>query len=483
MAKKQVALVLSGGSSLGSYIAGALDELTRAFAASDQYEIDIITGASAGATTSAIISHGLLYRGGHTALHDVWVENIDIVDMLAPDLPAGEWPTVLNGRPLREQAERTLAWPDPSKAGERAPFCAESLVVGMTLSNTHPLPYISRLRQPAAGRDEIFVEYRTAEQESFYVGAGLAPTDPIWLRMGQVARASAAIPFVFPMVRLARRAGEDFDDSQYIQKPNFTGEAQFWYTDGGMLNNLPVDLAWYHARKRDADPANRVVVVVNPWRPGTSAPSLTPPHPGLLPHALGLLSAVMGESSALQFDHEVILRSLQAQPGGAPADSGGLRALPGVDRAPVSLLSNFALIMPRAGDPPCHGAHMHALAAFLDRRFREYDFRRGAADAQLAAREILGITYDGARPDGFYTPEQDPTLVADLSSYEALDHIPSSRDPRRSVRQVFEAALDTRLDALARTLNPPGPDALVDPLLATLLKRYVRGQLPAAWGA
>ena len=54
MAKKQVALVLSGGSSLGSYIAGALDELTRAFAASDQYEIDIITGASAGATTSAM---------------------------------------------------------------------------------------------------------------------------------------------------------------------------------------------------------------------------------------------------------------------------------------------------------------------------------------------------------------------------------------------------------------------------------------------
>jgi predicted acylesterase/phospholipase RssA len=61
MAKKQVALVLSGGSSLGAYMSGALDELLKGFAAAaDAFEIDIITGASAGATTSALIAHGLL---------------------------------------------------------------------------------------------------------------------------------------------------------------------------------------------------------------------------------------------------------------------------------------------------------------------------------------------------------------------------------------------------------------------------------------
>src|SRR5215210_3705497 len=84
MAKTRIALVLSGGVSLGSYIAGALDELLRQMAASGEYEIDIITGASAGATTAAIIAHGLLYRGGETLLHQIWVEQIDMIDLLDP---------------------------------------------------------------------------------------------------------------------------------------------------------------------------------------------------------------------------------------------------------------------------------------------------------------------------------------------------------------------------------------------------------------
>jgi len=47
MPKKRVALVLSGGVSLGSYIAGALDELLSWLEAGGDFEIDVITGASA----------------------------------------------------------------------------------------------------------------------------------------------------------------------------------------------------------------------------------------------------------------------------------------------------------------------------------------------------------------------------------------------------------------------------------------------------
>jgi hypothetical protein len=43
-----------------------LDECLHAFAHSGDFEIDIITGASAGATTAAIIAHGLRYRNGAT---------------------------------------------------------------------------------------------------------------------------------------------------------------------------------------------------------------------------------------------------------------------------------------------------------------------------------------------------------------------------------------------------------------------------------
>src|SRR5689334_4817843 len=112
---KKVALVLSGGVSLGAYIAGALDELLAAFVAvPDQYQIDIITGASAGATSAALIAHGLLYRGGQTELRAAWVDKVDITDLLAPDIPRGEPLSLLNSRRIREVAGESLAW-DPAR--------------------------------------------------------------------------------------------------------------------------------------------------------------------------------------------------------------------------------------------------------------------------------------------------------------------------------------------------------------------------------
>src|SRR5687768_2338376 len=221
MPKKRVALVLSGGSSLGSYIAGALDELMRAFAdAADTYEIDIITGASAGATTGAFIAHGLSYRGGETSLHNIWVDQVDIVDLLDPDLPEGEPPSVLSSRRLQELAMQELLWKDGANQGKRAPFRAAELTFAMTITNTTPLSYISRIHQPASRRAEPYIEARNAEHES-YALSSTQPTDPLWQRIGEVARASAAIPFVFPLVKLARRAD---DTNQYAQKPNFEGE-------------------------------------------------------------------------------------------------------------------------------------------------------------------------------------------------------------------------------------------------------------------
>ncbi len=120
MPKTRVAFVLSGGTSLGAYIAGALDELLRALsAAADRYEIDVIVGASAGATTAAIISHGLLYRGGETALHEVWVDQVDIVELLAPDAPKGGPFSVLSNSRLRAIARDTIAWPDLGRRSSR----------------------------------------------------------------------------------------------------------------------------------------------------------------------------------------------------------------------------------------------------------------------------------------------------------------------------------------------------------------------------
>jgi len=476
--KQRVALVLSGGTSLGAYIAGALDELMQAFrAASDRYEIDIITGASAGATTAALIAHGLLYRGGQTALYDVWVDRLDIVDLLDPAVPADEPPTLLSNRRLREVAQEQIAWKPADGAGRHAPFCAERLTLAMTIANTTPLPYISRIAQPTGTGVEEFVQYRYAEQETFYLDATVRPDDTIWHRIALVAQASAAIPLVFPLVRLSRRAD---DPTHYIQRPNFSGEAQFWYFDGGTFNNLPIDLAWYYMQQNaDGDPLeNRSVIVINPWRSDPTVSDLAPPRPGVFAHALGLLAAMRQESSAIQFQHEVIARSraMQLQ---SPREA--VRALPGVDPAPVELLGTFALVMPRRGDGRLRGNHLNALGAFLDRRFREYDFRRGAADARRVATEHLGITYTTGRPERFYQPDSDASLQADLSTYDRLDSIPSTREPGRSVKAVFERALDRRIDALLARWNAPGPDFVLDRVLSTLVKHYAHEHLPDLW--
>jgi hypothetical protein len=77
-AKKLVALVLGGGVSVGAYIAGALDELISAFNQTDEFEIDIITGGFTGATTGALVAHGLLYLGGGARLHETRVDAMDI---------------------------------------------------------------------------------------------------------------------------------------------------------------------------------------------------------------------------------------------------------------------------------------------------------------------------------------------------------------------------------------------------------------------
>jgi predicted acylesterase/phospholipase RssA len=472
MAKKKVALVLSGGSSLGSYIAGALDELMRAFAdAGDMYEIDIITGASAGATTGALIAHGLSYRGGDTSLHNTWVDQVDIVDLLDPNLPQGEPPSLLSSRRLQELAMQELTWKDGANEGQRATFRAAELSFAMTITNTTPLSYTSRIHQPASRRAEPYIEARNAEQESFTLSS-TKPIDPMWQRIGEVARASAAIPFVFPLVRLARRAN---DTNHYAQPPNFEGERQFWYCDGGTFNNLPIDLAWYHHERRyGPDLKDRVMVVVNPWRRSTSPLTTDPDRPGLLQYGLGLVSAAMNESSAIQFQNEVILPSIRAEGG---ANEGGGKAIPGLNRPPVELLGNFALVMPRGEDSRLHGNHMQAMGAFLDRKFREYDFRRGAADARRAAEDVLEISYNAERPEGFYEPDKDPNFQYDNSTYSGLGNIKSSRDPNRSVREVFEEALNRRIDTLVDALNPPGPNMLS----SHFVKQYVQGQLEGLW--
>lgn len=478
MAKKRVALVLSGGVSLGSYIAGALDEILRVLAASGEFEIDVITGASAGATTAAIIAHGLLYRNGETALHDVWVQQVDMLDLLKPELAAGEPATLLSNERLKEVAEQTLTWDRPGEPGVRSPLCASTLTIALTLANVEGLSYISRVTMHASGAEEVFLQHRHAEQETFRLDIGVSPEDPIWSRIGKVAIASAALPFVFPPIPLQRQAD---NRDHYIQQPGFAGSADLLYSDGGMFNNLPIDLAWHFARQNDSPTDERWIIIVDPSRDTVRAVSTQPPteraaYSNLFRFGFQMITAMRAESSAIQFDREVLLPALNT--GGAVSRLQG--ALPGLDRANVEILDNVALVLPSPSASRLKGTYLIcALSAFLDEKFRKYDFRRGAADARRLASQVLQIEQPIERPEGaaFYEPDADAELNYDLATYEALEAIPSSRKPNKNVREVFEDALKRRIHAIVKHIDPPGPDVLH----SWITRRLLMPRLPEFW--
>ncbi len=500
MSKKRVALVLSGGVSLGSYIAGALDELLRQMAQSDQYEIDIITGASAGATTAAIIAHALLYRNGDTLLHQIWVNQIDSYDLLDSDIPKGTPFSLLSNLHLQTISRQALTLP-PGYQPRRSPLCADQLELAMTITNLDALSYESRVRLKTGRASEPFIQDRHSEQETFQLTSTTSPIDPLWERVATVALASAALPMVFPPIAITRNLGDQANPDlpawqssiQYIQTPVRNPEqadvaaATFLYADGGLFNNLPIDLAWHYVQAHDGDqpdPSQRIIIIVDPSKDRIQTISLDPPqqrgsYRNPLVYLGGLIVAMYREGGAIQFDREVP----------NPADQ-VLGALPGVNRPEVEALNDVALVLPRPDQPHLIGAHLvFALGAFLDQSFREYDFRRGAADARAVAQKLLGLSADVTRPEGpiFYAPDSDPRFRPYPTSYATLNQIPSIRFPGKSVRAVLETRLRQRLGAVIRSY-PVGQSWLLKALWAVvrypfswLLTDYLVKQLPDHW--
>src|SRR5262252_5913939 len=101
MAKK-VAITISGAVSLGSYESGVVYEVLDALAQhnywadashlpDERIEIDVLTGASAGGMTAAMIAQNLLYDGPSLSqpydnpLYKAWVLDVDITGLLARD--------------------------------------------------------------------------------------------------------------------------------------------------------------------------------------------------------------------------------------------------------------------------------------------------------------------------------------------------------------------------------------------------------------
>lgn len=234
--KQRVALVLSGGGSRGAYEAGVLSWLFENVypKLGDEFEFDIISGTSVGAIHAAYVAStaGLAPAERAGMLIDTWKKmRFDNVLRLT-------WRDFI-GIPLRSMG----FGPTRARGNDRAPDAIGGLV------DTGPLEEIvrsvipwNRLRATLqAGRPSVLctavTEVNSGTVRIFLDGPGADTTpwlydphvDAVTTRITDLhVRASAAIPFLFPAVRIGRH----------------------YYVDGGLRLNTPLSPAVRHGAGR-----------------------------------------------------------------------------------------------------------------------------------------------------------------------------------------------------------------------------------------
>ena len=161
---KRLAITIAGAVSLGSYEAGVLYEVLDAIHQhncvpgtpdEERIEIDVLTGASAGGMTAAIVAQKTLYAADEfrdpydNPLYNVWVKQIDLVGLLDTKnggSPESESPlrSIFSSNMVERIAAETLTaryanGEPPPRVTHMA--AAKSISLGMTLTNLNGVDY------------------------------------------------------------------------------------------------------------------------------------------------------------------------------------------------------------------------------------------------------------------------------------------------------------------------------------------------------
>jgi predicted acylesterase/phospholipase RssA len=243
----KISLIMTGAVSLGSFEAGVLTELLYALdhqcRNGNQYELDVITGASAGAMTAGLVAFAIMNDYTRRSnLYRAWVDLVEIESLLN-DPPSN---ALLSQLPIQQIADQCLAPPYTTK--NRASFAPQLLRMTLTLSN---LNGYDRTLRAAAGAPFVstFFDDRKIFRLSGDADAPLGVQSPqTWQQIGQFAIASGAFPLAFPPSVLERFLLE-YDDPQLITQ--FSPRAAF--IDGGTFNNQPIGEAVKLSREADLD--------------------------------------------------------------------------------------------------------------------------------------------------------------------------------------------------------------------------------------
>ena len=261
--KIKLALITSGAVSLGSYQAGVIYELfslLEKFGKKTTYEIDVITGASAGAVNSVIFALAMMYDPD--IIHyvkEIWIENLDLSVLLEKvEHPEN---SLLSHRVIKQMKTELLSKVKKSQNKE-LPFFPKKVKVALTLSNLSGIPYSIFFKNKKEGFP------LTTFADWFILELQQGNKDPKVIQsieqMIDIAIASGAFPFAFPAQSIKR----DWKDYQHTAiKETPSGELEFIYVDGGVFNNEPINRAKELADDLDDERTKRIYFLIDPSPP------------------------------------------------------------------------------------------------------------------------------------------------------------------------------------------------------------------------
>jgi predicted acylesterase/phospholipase RssA len=268
---KRIAITIAGAVSLGSYEAGVLYELMEAVrtnneaATSDEQKIyvDVITGASAGGMTAAMVSQRLMYDGKSlqgeftNSLYQAWVERISLLGLARMQRSERKWHSLFSSdlidRIGEEMLVKSMKEPGsgPHAAVELVNGVPETLRVGLALTNLDGIDYMI----PISGSDGGGFNYTSSlDQKTFEVTPGGKANAKQWREVCGAAVGSGAFPAAFRPKTIdhsVEEYGDRLPRDPKLWEPGKTyvdwrwkdPSAPFPHSDGGVLQNQPLGIA------------------------------------------------------------------------------------------------------------------------------------------------------------------------------------------------------------------------------------------------
>jgi Patatin-like phospholipase len=292
MPVKYLAITIAGAVSLGSYEAGATYEILDAIrqhnedpetvAKGDFIHIDVLTGASAGGMTAAILAQKLLFAKNefvgpdgrssapyNNPLYDTWVQGIDLkglLDTVDKSLPAGDPAllSLLSSNLIEKISKTTLAQTDASGqiplngGAHNAVDPTRGIRLGLALTNLNGINYQYTMfgGDPFRYTDfsDQMLRFLPVNDRSF----------ARWKEISEAAVACGAFPVAFRTKDLSRVTADYQPSETLVAFP--TDPYTFTYTDGGVLQNQPLGMAknLVDENDRHLNNENRFYLFVSP---------------------------------------------------------------------------------------------------------------------------------------------------------------------------------------------------------------------------